>query len=84
MTIEEIRNSTELYLEVDDVAPLLHTKPQRLRERARTRPDLLGFPCSCLTEGRVIFPRIPFLEFFGYEEKPATNGELHTSTIDRE
>ena len=83
MTIEEIRNSTELYLEVDDVAPLLHTKPQRLRERARTRPDLLGFPVTCPTEHTVKFPRKPFLAFLGEEEKPATNGELKaTNTLE--
>ena len=79
MTIEEAINSTELFLTAEEVASLLHTKPQRLREKARHDPDGLHLRHSWLNDSTVIFPRIPFLEFFGITEKPATNGELQTT-----
>lgn len=79
MTIEEIINSDRLWLRANDIAPILESDPHDLRVQAREHPETLGFPSSCPTKTKVIFPRIPFLRFFGYEEKPATNGELQTT-----
>ena len=84
MTIEEIRNSDKAFLTASDIAPIIGTTPQALRITARHYPERLGFPAICPTEHSVKFPRKPFLAFLGEEEKPATNGELHASTIDRE
>lgn len=64
MTLAEIKQSNELYLIAEDVAPLLRTNPNTIRAQAKERPELLGFPVVVLGK-RVIIPRRAFLEFFG-------------------
>lgn len=47
-----------------EICGVLEMDPQTLRDTARQRPELLGFP-AILTGTRVRFPRIPFLRFMG-------------------
>ena len=47
-----------------EISGVLGIDPQTLRDTARQRPELLGFP-AILTGSRVRFPRIPFLRFMG-------------------
>ena len=47
-----------------EVCGVLGSDPQTIRDTARQRPELLGFPVI-LTGCRVKIPRIPFLRFMG-------------------
>lgn len=47
-----------------EVCGVLGADPQTIRDTARQRPELLGFPVI-LTGSRVKIPRIPFLRFMG-------------------
>ena len=55
-------------------ASVLGCTPNSLRQAARQRPELLGFPVIVMGSKTKI-PRIPFLRFLGYEVKEATNGK---------
>lgn len=49
-----------------EVCGVLGMDPQNIRDVARQRPELLGFPV--ITVGtRVKIPRIPFLRFMGID-----------------
>lgn len=48
----------------EEICGVLNMNPQTLRDTARQRPELLGFP-SVITGTRVRFPRIPFLRHMG-------------------
>ena len=75
MTVEEIRCSTKDVLRPDDVAGILGVHPQSIRSQAHSAPQLLGFPVSVIGR-RTLIPRIPFLEFIGAKEPPATGVSL--------
>lgn len=75
MTIEEIRESTEVVLLAEDIAHLLRTKPQRLRLTARDHPTWLGFPVIRTSDSNVVFPRKPFLAFLGEKEEPPADAD---------
>lgn len=49
-----------------EVCWVLGSDPQTIRDTARQRPELLGFPVI-LTGSRVKIPRIPFLRFMGVQ-----------------
>lgn len=64
MTLEEMLQSTELFVTPSDVAPILHCDPQCIRNQAQLNPSQLGFPV--IVQGsRVRIPRIPFLRYIG-------------------
>ena len=52
------------FFTADEICTVLGANPQTLRDTARQRPELLGFPVI-LTGSRVKFPRIPFLRYMG-------------------
>lgn len=47
-----------------EICGVLCMDPQTIRDTARQRPELLGFPVI-LTGTRVRIPRIPFLRYMG-------------------
>lgn len=67
MTIEQIQNSTKLFLSPVEVASVLGSDPHTVRCTARQRPELLGFPFT-FSGNRMKIPRIPFLRFLGIIE----------------
>lgn len=64
MTIEEIKNSSAVWLTPAQVAPILGVNPQTLRVMAATNPAALGFPVIVMGS-RVKIPKVPFLHFMG-------------------
>lgn len=63
MTLSEIRKSDKPYLYAADIAGLLETAPETIRDQARKDPR--GFPFPCIVIGtRVKFPRAAVLRFF--------------------
>lgn len=66
MTLKEIKDSEQLFLNAADVAPVLGCDPNYIRIAARQNPEQLGFPVVVLGR-RVRIPRKRFLEFFGEE-----------------
>lgn len=67
MTIEQIQNSTKLFLTPVEVALVIGSDPHTVRCTARQRPELLGFPFM-FSGNRMKIPRIPFLRFLGVVE----------------
>ena len=70
MTIQEMLASDATVLRPVDVADVLGCDPQYVRITARQRPEALGFPV-CVIGKRVKIPRLPFLQYLGYQ----TGGE---------
>ena len=62
MNIGQIRQSDTAFLSPNDVAEVLGCGPQNLRDQARNRPDLLGFPVTVIGN-RTLIPRKPFIAF---------------------
>ena len=52
------------FFTADEISFVLNMNPQTIRDTARQRPELLGFPVI-LAGSRVRIPRIPFLRFMG-------------------
>jgi len=52
------------FFTADEICGVLGMDPQTIRDTARQRPELLGFP-TVITGCRVRIPRIPFLRFMG-------------------
>lgn len=52
------------FFTADEISFVLSMNPQTIRDTARQRPELLGFPVI-LAGSRVRIPRIPFLRFMG-------------------
>lgn len=67
MTLDEIKQSEAVFLNPADIAPVLGCHTQFIREAARTKPEMLGFPV-CVIGTRTRIPRKPFLKFIGEEE----------------
>ena len=64
MTLEALKQSTQLFVSPADVCTILHCDPQCIRIQAQRDPSKLGFPV--IVQGsRVRIPRIPFLRFIG-------------------
>ena len=59
MTLEQIRRSAKAVLIPTDVAEVLGCDPQSIRDQARYRPDLLGFPVTVVRR-RTYIPGWPF------------------------
>lgn len=65
-TLDDLRNETKEMLVSEDVCGVLSCDPHWIRQAARERPELLGFPVVVM-RSRVKIPRIPFLRFMGVE-----------------
>ena len=61
---ELVRKVDREFFTAAEVCGVLEANPQTIRDTARQRPELLGFPVI-LTGTRVRIPRIPFLRFMG-------------------
>lgn len=68
MTINEIAESKELFIEAEDVAPILGVDAQSIRAEAGRDVCRLGFPIIRIGNKTKI-PRKPFLRFVGAEER---------------
>lgn len=66
MTLEQIRQSAKAVLIPTDVAEVLGCDPQSIRDQARNRPDLLGFPVTVVRR-RTYIPRVAFLRYLDGE-----------------
>ena len=64
MTLAEIRQSDAALLSASDVAEVLESDPQDIRQQAKEDPAKLGFPVVVIGS-RVKIPRRAFLAFFG-------------------
>lgn len=64
MTLEQLLQSTQLFVDPSDIAPILHCDPQCLRRQAKDNAEVLGFPILRIGS-RIRIPRIPFLKFLG-------------------
>ena len=58
----EIKGMKCLFINAEDVAPVLGCNPNDIRGQAHDRPDLLGFPTTTYGS-RVKIPRLPFIQF---------------------
>lgn len=82
MTLADIAAMDKAWLLPREVASVLSTSDQSIRVCARQRPDLLGFP-TVIMGSRVRIPRIPFLEFMGYQPGKENDHEKpHTPEVD--
>ncbi len=66
MTLEQIRRSAKAVLIPTDIAEVLGCAPQSIRDQARNRPDLLGFPVT-VVRSRTYIPRVAFLRYIDGE-----------------
>ena len=64
MTLAEIRQSDSALLSASDVAEVLESDAQDIRQQAKEDPAKLGFPVVVIGS-RVKIPRRAFLAFFG-------------------
>ncbi|MBO5501767.1 MAG: hypothetical protein J6A48_07060 [Clostridia bacterium] len=58
--IEYLKKLTRAFIRADEAAKVLGCNPNSIRQAARLRPELLGFPVVILGN-HVKIPRIPFL-----------------------
>ncbi|TCW30388.1 hypothetical protein [Christensenella hongkongensis] len=65
MTLQEIKKTNKDILRASDVADLLESDPQDIRDQAHRDPSKLGFPVI-VTGSRVKIPREGFLYFMRY------------------
>lgn len=64
MTLDEMKQSTKVFVSASDIAPILGCDPQCIRRQAQIEPNALSFPILRLGS-RIRIPRIPFLRFIG-------------------
>ena len=65
MRTSEILKSTEDMLTPEQVAEVIGTSAQSIRDQAKAAPAMLGFPVS-VTGTRVHIPRVAFCRWLGY------------------
>lgn len=56
----------DLYLTTQEVAPILDADPNTLLQMAKEYPERFHIPHTFVGK-RLIFPKVPFLKFLGYE-----------------
>ena len=66
-TLPELAAKTDRdWFTADEICGVLNMNPQTIRDTARQRPELLGFP-AVVSGTRVRFPRVPFLACMGVD-----------------
>lgn len=66
-TLPELVAKTDRdWFTADEICGVLNMNPQTIRDTARQRPELLGFP-AVVSGTRVRFPRAPFLACMGVD-----------------
>ena len=78
--IQALIDSDKVCLTAEDIAPIIGTNPQTIRDTARQRPDLLKFEFF-VTGNRVKIPRIPFLQYIGINVDNFTKTENTNTEI---
>lgn len=66
--LDRILCKDSLMLTPDEVAPLLDSSPQTIRNTAKKNPQLIGFPFT-FNGSAMKIPKKPFLQFLGIEVK---------------
>lgn len=66
--LDRILCKDSLMLTPDEVAPLLDSSPQTIRNTAKKNPQLIGFPFT-FNGNAMKIPKKPFLQFLGIEVK---------------
>ena len=79
--IQALINSDKVCLTAIDIAPIIGTDPQTIRDTARQRPELLKF-AFFVTGNRVKIPRIPFLQYIGINVDNLVEDEKPNSETD--
>ena len=79
MTIEEIMASTEPMLSAYDVAEILGSNPETIRETVRSDPEALAPLGPVRTGNRVKFPRARFIRWY-FGEWPEKEKAIHAAT----
>lgn len=64
MCLEDIKKSQKLFLIPEDIADVMGSDPQTIRETARQKPELIGYRFT-FSGSRMKIPRKPFLEWLG-------------------
>ena len=67
MTLQEMMKSERILLNAGDVAEVIQSHPQDIRNQAKVDPVALGFPV-CVIGARVKIPRTPLLRWLGVLE----------------
>jgi len=75
-----IKAMDKLFVNVDEVAPILECNAQDIRGQARDRPELLGFPVT-IYGSRIKIPRLPFIHFI--EELPCCCPSFKRDILER-
>lgn len=74
-SIQAIMNTDKEFLSPADIAPILGSDPQTIRDTARQRPELLGFEFT-FVGNRMKIPRTSFLRWLGINHNEKV---IHTS-----
>lgn len=64
MNLQEMQDSTKIWLTPADVSDVLKCDPQCIRVQAQQDPTKLGYPVIIIGT-RVRIPRVPFLKYIG-------------------
>lgn len=64
--IDEIKQMDTATITAEIASKVLRCNPNSIRQTAKLRPELLGFPVIRIGNETKI-PRIPFLRYLGYE-----------------
>lgn len=64
VAIEALKVDNRLFVDADDIAPVLESNPQDIRDTARRDITQLGFPAIRIG-ARLKIPREPFLRYIG-------------------
>lgn len=66
MTLNELLSSDAVFVNANDIAPILNARPQEIRNQAKADASVLGFPVIVINK-RVRVPRVPFLRWIGMD-----------------
>lgn len=64
--VEAVKEWPDLTITPDMAAKVLKCNPNWIRQMAKTRPELLGFPVIRLG-ARTKIPKVPFLQYLGID-----------------
>lgn len=62
MTLRELETTDKMFLRASDIAEIVGSDPQDIRNQAKNGSELLGFPVTIVGKN-VKIPRLPFLKF---------------------
>lgn len=77
MTLDEIRTSDRIMLTAADIAPILGSDPQTIRQTAKDYPERIGYPFS-FVGSRMKIPRLGFIRWVVYGNAPIYEKEVES------